>query len=355
MAENNLYRLRKWNYIVLLVLATGVILYFASAILFTILFAGMLCLALTPISNRLEKVGFRRWLASLLLVLGLAVIIVGIFTVFALRVQNFNAEIPEFSGDVSVKMEMIQSKIEQHTGINQVSSYMETDTLTKKLTSKTDNLLSIIFSIGSFMITVPVYLYFMLVYRDNFTAFLRLGAKNTQEIQSREKLLSNIKGTIKNYIKGMGLVITIVSTLSTVSFILLDIPYAFTLGITAGILTLIPYFGVFIGAVLPLLMAFFTKDSLFYPLGVLLSVVIIQFLEGNLITPKIMGDQLHLNPLAVIISLIVFGYLGGILGMMLAVPLIAISKILLEHYPDTRQYALLFGNGVQLKNDRNLD
>lgn len=350
MDEKNLYKLRKWNYIVLTILATGIIIYFASVILFTILFAGLLCLALAPFSDRLEKIGFKRWVATFILVLGLAILIVGIFSILALRVQSFNAEIPEFSGSISAKMEGFQKKIELATGANELTSYVNPEKLSEKLASKTDTLLKVIFSVGSFMITVPIYLYFMLLYRDNFTAFVKLGAKNTQEIDSRIQLLDKIKSTVKSYIKGMGLVILIVSVLSTVAFLLLDIPYAITLGITAGILTLIPYFGVFIGAVLPFLMALFTKDNAFYPIGVLVSVIIIQFLEGNLITPKIMGSQLNLNPLVVIISLIVFGFLSGILGMMLAVPIMAISKILLDHFPETRQFGILLGNGVNLKN-----
>jgi len=186
---------------------------------------------------------------------------------------------------------------------------------------------------------VPIYIFFMLYYKENFKHFIK------KVDRSKDNNLTNISEEIKemvhNYIVGLSIVITIIAFLNSVGLAILGIKYAFFLGVLSAILTIIPYIGVFIGGLLPFLVALLTKDSFFYPLAVVGLMAIVQFLEGNFITPNIVGSKVNVNPLAAIVALVIAGKVWGILGMILAIPITGITKIIFSHYDRLKPYAIL--------------
>src|SRR5690606_21676847 len=115
-------------------------------------------------------------------------------------------------------------------------------------------------------------------------------------------------------------------------------------GILSGILTIIPYVGIFIGAALPTLMALITKDSAWYAVGVIGVFAVVQFLEGNFITPRVTGSKVSINALAAIIALLLGGKMLGIAGMILAVPAIGILKIVLSYSKRLKPFVILLGD-----------
>src|SRR5690606_20297153 len=141
-----------------------------------------------------------------------------------------------------------------------------------------------------------------------------------KNIDSAKSVAQSINQSVRNYISGLFFVVLTVGILLSTGLYFLDIPYWLLLGILCALLTLLPYIGVFIGALLPITIAFLTKDSLFYPISVLVLFVLVQFLEGNLITPKIIGNAVNLNPIVLILGLLIMGALSGILGLILIIP-----------------------------------
>jgi predicted PurR-regulated permease PerM len=112
-------------------------------------------------------------------------------------------------------------------------------------------------------------------------------------------------------------------------------------GFLSGTLTVIPYIGITIGASLPAILALVTKDSAWYAVGVVAVHAVVQFLEGNFITPKVTGSRISINAMAAILALIVGGKIWGIPGMILAVPAIGIAKILMSYSPSYKPLAAL--------------
>ncbi len=99
---------------------------------------------------------------------------------------------------------------------------------------------------------------------------------------------------------------------------IVGIDHAIFFGVLSGVLTIIPYVGIIIGALFPIIMALITKDSIWYTIRVVIVFTIVQFLEGNFITPKITGSKVSINALAAIIALVIGGKILGISGMILA-------------------------------------
>jgi predicted PurR-regulated permease PerM len=194
-------------------------------------------------------------------------------------------------------------------------------------------------SLLSFISIVPIYAFFMLLYKDNFKKFLmKMDARTDSNLM---EIMKEIQKMVYSYMSGLLIVITIIATLNSVGLIVLGIDYAIFMGILSAILTIIPYIGIILGALLPLLVALLTKDSIWYPIGVVGVFALVQFLEGNFITPNIVGNKVNVNPLAAIISLLVGGACWGIVGMILAIPLLGITQIVFRHFESLEPYAVL--------------
>jgi predicted PurR-regulated permease PerM len=192
----------------------------------------------------------------------------------------------------------------------------------------------------TFLLSCPVFIFFMLISRSQ----IRKCYYNSFKPEKRaiaNRILQQIEMVYISYIRGLFYVMFIVSVLTAIGLYALGIDYAIFLGILAGILTLIPYVGVFISALIPAVIALLTKDSMWYVVGVIGIFALVQFLEGNFFTPKIMGDQVGLNPLVVIISIIIFGAIGGIVGMILTVPILAFLKTIAFYIKSWRPFRYL--------------
>lgn len=196
-------------------------------------------------------------------------------------------------------------------------------------------------SILSFFAILPIYVFLILLYRNSFKRFLEYFRFGEAREDGGKSAIDRIKELATGYLVGLLLVIAIIAVLNTTGLLLLGIKLAIPLGIFSALLTIVPYVGVVVGAAMPTLIALITKDSWWYPIGVVAVYSFVQFLEGNFITPKIVGSKVDINPLAAIVGLLAGGVLWGIVGMILAIPLLGIIKVLCEEIPDLRPFAIL--------------
>ena len=158
------------------------------------------------------------------------------------------------------------------------------------------------------------------------SAVLLLPKKNRRKWL---RLLREIDDALGNYIRGQLLVCVVVGVLAYIGYVMVGLPYAILLAFFVGITNIIPYLGPFIGAAPAVLVG--VSESWKLAILVLLVNVMIHILESNVVSPQIVGRTLHLHPLVIIMALIVGGKLGGVLGLILAVPAFAVCKVVLEH------------------------
>ncbi len=141
-------------------------------------------------------------------------------------------------------------------------------------------------------------------------------------------LTCEINKVVNSFIRGHLLLVLIVGLMTGTAMALLGLPYAVMLGIISGIAELIPYFGPFIGSIPAVMIAL--MQSKWMVLKVILAILIVQQIEGNVIAPKVLGDSVGLHPLTIILALLVGAELYGIIGMLLAVPLTAILRVIIR-------------------------
>jgi predicted PurR-regulated permease PerM len=202
--------------------------------------------------------------------------------------------------------------------------------------------------IGSIVITVvllPVYLFMMLFYKPLLLEFIHRLFR-IEHHAAVVQVLSNTKQIIQTYLVGLFFEMIIMATLNSLGLLLLGIQYALILGILGAILNIIPYVGGIVATALAMIIAFVTKDSLTYPILVLLLYIIIQLIDNNFIVPIVVASRVKINALISIIAVVIGGALWGISGMFLSIPLIAILKVVFDHVEPLKPWGFLLGNIV---------
>lgn len=146
-----------------------------------------------------------------------------------------------------------------------------------------------------------------------------------------KRMAAAIDEGLGGYIRGQLFVCLFIALFTLIAFRLLGVPYALLLSILLGLTNLIPYFGPIIGAVPAVLIAYTTSPALV--IYVILTILAVQILEGNFLSPYIVGKNIKTHPVAIIFVLLLGGELFGILGMILAVPVLTILKVIVRHLP----------------------
>lgn len=178
---------------------------------------------------------------------------------------------------------------------------------------------------------VPFLVFYMLKdARAMGRAFIHLVPKPYRS-QAKE-ILSSVDTTLGSYVRGQLLVMVAVGILTYAGFLVVGMPYALLLALFLAAMDIIPYLGPFIGAAPALILAFSISPTM--ALKVLIVNLIVQQCEGNLISPQIMGRTLHLHPMAIVAALLLGGEIGGVLGMICAVPVLAVVKVVYTNIRD---------------------
>ncbi|GAA3022575.1 AI-2E family transporter [Tetragenococcus solitarius] len=196
----------------------------------------------------------------------------------------------------------------------------------------TRGLSSFVFN-GFLALIISIY---TLVFKDSILSFIdKLGKKTlSDKIYQNSKIWLQTTNTIfYKFISSQFLDACIIGVFATIILYLLNVPFALTLGILLGICNMIPYFGSIFASVVTTIITFFSAD-LQLAITVLISLLILQQIDGNVIGPRIMSGALNLNPIIIIISITVGGAYFGVLGMFLAVPIAAILKIVTMNWLD---------------------
>jgi putative heme transporter len=306
----------------------------------------ILSMSVYPVANWLEnKFLGRVWAVTITLIL--FSIVAGIIVWLAsTQIASFGEMLPQLQKkflDLTTKLQMWAENnlhIARQAQIAQLKKYgsgmlSSGGTVFTTALSTTSNVL------GNLLL-IPIYMFFLLYYRDFFKMFFYKVFDNVKRSQI-DLILGKIYAAVHSYLTGLVTVTLIVGTLNTIGLLALGIDYAVFFGFLAAALLIIPFIGILIGSILPIIIALITKDSPMYAVGVAGVFTFVQFLEGNFITPQIVGSKISINGLVAIIALLLGAALWGIAGMALSLPTIAILKVVFDHVDALKPYGYLMG------------
>ncbi|AQG81548.1 AI-2E family transporter [Spirosoma montaniterrae] len=336
----------KFACVLIALVITVYILFTLQDTIVSLVFAILLSVILYPLDHRLERWGFPRIVAILICILVAVGFLVGFFYLISLQIGNFTSEAPKLIQRSNEIFDKIQKLADENLNISRQRLVSEARSYLNRLLQDSGTILtSTLLATTNTLSTIallPLYIFFFLLYRDFFRSFIYKVFRNTRR-SSIDAVFSRIYAVIKDYIVGLVLVIGIVGVLNTVGLLILGVEFAVFFGFLGAILILIPYIGIAIGSILPALYTLVTHDNPLVAGGVVGVFLFVQLLEGNFITPYIVGSKVSINPLASIIVLLLWGQLWGLPGLILALPMTAILKVIFDAVEDLRPYGFLLG------------
>lgn len=332
--------------LVLLAVVAGIALcYYGKLVIITLLVSIILALVLSPIVRGLMKLRLPRTAAALIVMLLLAgLVFVGANLAYN-RASSFASELPKYSERIQQafwklrrQAETVKTNTEKAlpgggpqknvVKVQQQKSW--SDYIATGLGTVTDIVLAITF--------IPFLAYFMLTWQGHLrTATLRLFERSNRSM-ARETL-EEIAEMIRGFIVGNVIIGLIITAASAVAFALLHVPYWYFLAPISGFVSLIPYLGVPLAAIPPLVALLGSDEfSATHAIGVVVVVTAAHLVAMNVLYPKFLGPRVQLNPLAVTASLLIWSVIWGAIGLLLAVPITAAMKIVFDHVEPLKPY-----------------
>ncbi|HMV48427.1 MAG TPA: AI-2E family transporter [Blastocatellia bacterium] len=186
------------------------------------------------------------------------------------------------------------------------------------------------------LLLIPFFIYYFLAdYREMRDRIDRLIPPRYRVLTTG--LISQINTVLSSYVRNQLLIALVMGGMYSAGFLALRVPLGFSIGMLSGLLNFVPYLGTLIGIGLSLLFAALDGAGFGRLAGVLMVFVIVQSVEGYYLTPKLLGSRLNLHPMWVLVGLVIGGNLFGLLGIILAVPIIAVAKVVLGFLEDIYQ------------------
>ena len=325
------------------------LLYYGRPLLVPIAFALFLSFALRPFVSLLERAGVPRVLAILLIIFvivgGVALLVINVTA----QLNQFFAELPRYQARIR---DLVTRVMEFVNGLRErMGSILPEDSRglreVKLSESQLDTTRALFAQVGAtlgfilYAAAIPFLTFFMLKDREKFGRVLA-GIFMRNERLGEADVTGAISRTMTAYATGLSFVMLIMAGATTLALMVLRINYYYVLGPIAGIAILLPYVGVILSTVPAVAVAYFQFDGE-KALIVLAVYGLLQFLEGNVLTPFIVGGKVRLFPLTVMISFIFWGTIWGISGAVLAVPLTSALKVVCEHVRGWEGLARLLG------------
>jgi predicted PurR-regulated permease PerM len=327
-------------------------IYYASSVVITLICSILIASVLEPGVKGLERLRVPRWLASLIMVLlMLAAAYLVIYVIYA-RAQAFLDELPKLITklkQLTAHIQVTARNIRQSTQTIMPPS-SETNLPTVRLQQESPWMQFALRGMGSvyaFTVTVmfiPFLVFFMLTSKDQLWA-ASLNLFSIQRRQQAEDVIHAIARMLRRFVVGNFLVGLISAGIITPAFSVIHLQYSLLMGPLAAFLSLIPYIGVALGILPPLLIALLQYDTVgpFVVIGI--TVAAVHFLAVNVLTPKLVGHRVNLNALSVTIAMMFWGWLWGGIGLALAVPITAAIKVVCDNVEALKPYGSWMGEG----------
>lgn len=322
------------------------LLYVLQSVLLPLMFAILIAISLYPVATFLERLRLGKAFSALLAVILAIAVLSGLIWFIVHQVIVIGRDGTEIQSRFLSIFDTIQHWLHDRFGLEPTEVAERLRGQANQILSNAASYLTAAFgSLGNILagaILVPLFSFFLLYYRVFFREFFFRAFRSTPQ-ETVHKTLNKIYSVVQSYLLGLITVMGIVAVLNTVGLWIMGIQYAWFFGTLASLLMLLPYIGIAIGSILPALFALATKDSAWYAVGVIAWFQVVQFLEGNVITPNIVGSKVSINPLMAIISILLGGMLFGLAGLILALPLTATVKVIFDAIPSMNAFGFLIG------------
>ncbi|MEM6769393.1 MAG: AI-2E family transporter [Bacteroidota bacterium] len=326
-----------------------VMLYVGQAFFIPIAFGIFLAFLLKPLRDWFERFIPSRVVAILLSYLSILVLLTGVFSFFAFQIREVVTSADNIVASLAESGNVLSHWCGSRLGWTDMGT---PDCVTEHISSLFAAPLGILttgISTSGFILTnfvlVIIYAFFFLLYSTAFKRFVLGQFTNETQFEGMQTL-REIQSVASGYLGGMLMVMLVLGVLNTLGLYLIGIRYALLWGFLGALLAVIPYIGTLLGGLLPVLYAVATTGTVWQPVAIIILYGVVQTVEGNLITPKVVGKSVKINALAAVLAIIFGAFFWGFAGLILAIPILAMLRIVMEHSPALQPVALLLSDDL---------
>lgn len=298
----------------------------------------IICWVSMPLVRRLRKFGLGKNISAILalfIIFGIVGVAIGLVVpIFVEQLSHLLRELPGiYTSVIGFVNEFLTNNLDMQNGIDITSSLKSLDFVQGTVTNAINYSINTVQSITSFVIsffTAVIVSFFMAKDMDKFKESVIAFLSRNSNDGRKHKMIMEIDATCMSYIKGYAIDSLIVGILTTIVCIILKIDYAVVFGILIMIFNFIPYIGAILSYLVVSLYALATGGPIF-ALITFVSLIIIQIIDANILQPNIIAKSVDLHPVVVIGGLIVFQLLFGVVGMLIAMPVLAALKVYIRY------------------------
>ena len=321
-------------------------LYFAKPFLVPIAFAGILAMLFLPLCERLESKRFNKAIAALTCILILLGVFAGIAALLAWQISDLASDVTQMEKRITDGFSQLRTTISNTFGI---SPEKQQELIKKQqssgsggVASAVTGFMSSLMGILTNFLLVMIYLFLFLYYRSHLKKFILKVVPPDERTETR-KVINEASKVAQKYLSGLAMMIVALWIMYGIGFSIAGVKNAIFFAILCGLLEIIPFVGNITGTTLTILMALTQGGGSGMIIGILITYAIVQFLQTYILEPLVVGSEVNINPLFTILIIVLGELIWGIPGMVLAIPLLGIAKIICEHIPALKPIAFLIG------------
>lgn len=320
-------------------------IYVGHEILTPLGFSFLFSILLRPVELFITRCRVPKAIAILLSIFFAVLFVYGIVDFISRQIASFMSDIPAIERNLNTLWREIKQWGYQTFGVN----YRQQDQMLESAKSGTIDsfggsaqTFNLITASVLTLTLIPIYVFLMMYYRPMLLQFLVDLFKEEHGERVRE-VIKEIKNVIQHFVVGLLMETGIVAAANTIGLLLIGAPYAALLGILGALLNMIPYIGGIVQLIFSALVIYSNTGSIPMLVWATTILLVVQFIDNNILVPLIIGTKVQLNSLISIIGVLIGGALAGIGGMFLSIPALAICKVIFDRVDDLKPWGRLFG------------
>ncbi|WP_395052950.1 AI-2E family transporter [Flavobacterium sp.] len=338
----------KFAFVLLALLLSGYLFYIGQGIIVPILLAFFIAIILRPIVDFFnKKLRLPNVIAIALTVTFFVILILGIFTIISMQISDMVNDFDKIQRNLNTHLSHFQNFVRENFNLSKKEQAEYIDDATVDSIEKGKELIgTTLLSFSDTLlnaILIPIYIFLILLYKSLFVKFFeKLVSQDNKS--TLFDILEQIKVVVKSYIVGLILEMIFISVLTSVGLMIIGVKYAILLGVITGLLNIIPYIGILVAGILTIVATLTGSADLSVIIGVIIVNLIVQLIDNNLLVPLIVSSKVKINALVSIVGIIIGGAMAGISGMFLAIPIIAILKVIFDRIETLEPWGYLMGD-----------
>ncbi len=301
---------------------------------------------LIPLSNYLEKKGLNRIWASLICMILMISLFGGIIYLVSWQAAGISDNLREIFIRIEQMISEVQRFLAETVGI---STQIQKKWIDKQTINGTNDAIVLAGSLLSYFmgimiksILVIVYTFLLLTSRSHLKQFILMLVPKA-EFKETERIISDAGKVSQNYLLGLGMMIVMLWFMYGIAFSIIGVESAIFFAVICGLLEIVPFIGNLTGTGLTMLMVISQGGSNSMVFGVFFTYMFIQFVQTYILEPLVVGSEVNINPLFTILVLVFMEIVWGIPGMIMAIPMLGIVKIICDHVTPLKPFAFLIG------------